>query len=230
MLNRYDVVFICNFALHTKIITMKKLFTYILLSAISLTINAQITFEKTIPQGGYVQHTVRSNGEIILYSLSGSDLRIYNDDFSLYKSIDIRSHIDPKWQPVHQLEITGVHGDNDILFSDNLFNTDSKFEFIFAVHSNSIVPGGTSAEHAYIILNEDGDIIKNIPSFFTGPGLWPSGHLYEDKNGVYLLGLSVAIDGRDYYSLPGKASVTTNLSNTNKEVMNTAYLYLDMPE
>ncbi|MDR0304433.1 MAG: hypothetical protein LBH98_06680 [Chitinispirillales bacterium] len=132
------------------------------------------------------------------------DNKIYNEDFSLRKSIDIPS-LDG-----YKFSISEV--------SEKIFNLDNKLEFL-VYFSNNELPNKTTLR----LYNEDGNMLKD----FGAAEINISGKLHLMSNGNYVLIVNKGNYIVDYelfsqyeiYSLPGKGNtVSTQIVKKSTEL------------
>lgn len=185
---------------------MKKIL-FSLASLVSSLVFGQLTLEHSFPSNQKVK--VFNDGEKIYYFVTKygtsnneyrNTIHIYNSDYTLYKTITF------PWDVSYDSGISFV-GDYGI--SKYVFNTDEKFEFIVYVFNN------TTQQQKYLILNEDGDIIKDLSDYF------PVNDIYHDSlNNLNKMKL-VKKDGTaagitEIYLLPTTELATKEIQGKNK--------------
>lgn len=205
---------------------MKKLLVLTFLCSI-LSGFSQITLEKS---GTTLLETIKkSNGEIVFYQKitdnnnNFSSLKIYNEDLTLFKTVNL-SNIPSKWISLGQIGLNHQKFQiNSLLLSDNLFNSDSKLEFIVNGKTASFPD---NSEHAYFIINEDGVVLQTINAdLITNYGQsWSSATLYQKSNGLSYLGLQIGETTMNHYKLNGDY-VTSIVAPFSSDVKNTASVY-----
>lgn len=142
-------------------------------------------------------------------------ITFYNDDFSLYKSFkisqtfpyDTLGYTENRIESRELYRLDGVFNE-DLVFTDLFFNTDSKMEFIISYHSLDI-NGKKVSKCVDIIFNEDGNEIHRFENL---KGL--------DINYYYSSNLNVSLENdEDYtlsttkiYSVPGNLPCPTSCS------------------
>lgn len=84
------------------------------------------------------------------YPVNKNKIFIYNSDYSLYKEVNI---------PFDSIYDSGFGLSSEYQISKHILNFDDKFEFILYNYSNSLQKG------ILLIVNEDGEIIKNLPDY-----------------------------------------------------------------
>tara|TARA_B100000809_G_scaffold109198_1_gene107657 strand:+ start:572 stop:1396 length:825 start_codon:yes stop_codon:yes gene_type:complete len=197
---------------------MKKLFTILFFSAFALSINAQMTLEHTFTSvDKTLSHFKKSDGALMWYykSFSNNVITIYNEDFTVYKVLDLTAHIGT-WV---NTETSNNLPNNKLIMSDKLFNEDVKLEFIVRVLDNKVPPLATA--NAYLIINEDGLIIQTING---NSGVGESSiKVYKDGVSNTLLELALGNSEVALYSLPGDLLTSTNYDLKMHE--NVASLY-----
>lgn len=168
----------------------------------------QITLEHSFPSNRGVK--VFNDGAKIYYFVSDyntaeyrNKISIYNSDYTLYKTITF------PWDTSYNSGI-GFLGDYGI--SKYVFNTDEKFEFIVTVVNN------TTQQKKNFILNEDGDIIKDLADYYVANEYV---NIYHDSlNNVNKMKL-VKRDGTnagitEIYLLPTTELTTKEIQGKNK--------------
>jgi hypothetical protein len=114
-----------------------------------------------------------SNGKWMFYSTIStkkdktSKVILFNSDFSIYKSIDIKQLFpyDTIVYTSNIISMTSVSNHNgtvQIRFNDNFFNTDSKVEFIISYYSFKNENSKMYYQQSSVILNEDGIEIQKF--------------------------------------------------------------------
>ena len=91
-------------------------------------------------------------------------------------------------------------------FSQTLFNSDNKFEYIKPVYSSSTTVHGCNVERLEI-LSDDGTTVNTIS--------WEDGYLTDAKNGVYL------------YNFGNKLYLRVSLQNLNNNTQTSAWYRID---
>ena len=196
---------------------MKKLFTLMLLFC-SLQSFAQLTLVKETDKE--FQPFLLSNGKWMLYDdvRKGNyderklqSISFYNPDYSVHKVLNI-----PQKFPfdttgykntIELYDIEQYNGvDNDYYFTDNFFNLDSKIEVI--IKYSSRIPNGNIAKESILILNEDGDLIKQ----FDNPKAYV--YIYYWKYFVvdFSDGIESTPDPQKIYSVPGNLPCPSSCS------------------
>lgn len=181
---------------------MKKLFTLVLLFC-SLQSFAQLTLvnEKEFKDWKTI---ILSNGLIKLYTTKISNnkiqsIEIYNNDLSLYKSINILQNF-PYDTIGHTETFITLKPVKDIsnylyYFTDNLFNQDDKLEFIISYYSKKTTNGLAKHNNVIIITNQDGKEIQrftNLESVNESSSLYLYNNLFVTLNNITKI-----------YSVPG---------------------------
>ena len=164
---------------------MKQVLVFLfLISGISA--NAQITLEHTFtPISGYASTVLfSSNGTKIIANDTGSyQLKLYNTDYSLWKTITVPGYSGFKYQRA-------------LVVSDNLFNSDNSVEFIAFYYSTT-----TSFLYKAVLVNESGVAVFDLGN--------NSSFSVEYINGVYKLFAQSSFStpslhyATQVYSLPG---------------------------
>jgi len=152
--------------------------------------NAQINLEHTFEGHIHFTNTISSLypfysshfGDVELYiSAFTTQIKLYNPDYSLYKSIDLPTG--------YSLEFTNF-------FSKGLFNTDGKIEFMAFLANNDEGVGKT------ILYNEDGVILKEFDDNYD---LLLS-NIYKINEQFKLSMYNWRNNTTEIYSLPGTMS------------------------
>jgi len=139
---------------------------------------AQIEHEKTL-EGQFFGY---SDGKIFIADRVNGKVNIYNDNYSLYKSVSINNI---------------SYYESIIYPSRYLFNNDEKFEFVIACL-------GTNST-TFKVYNEDGDLLENIS--FNGSAYWQI--VNSNKLIFYILQYDSSNNmsyQTEIYSLPGTYS------------------------
>lgn len=145
---------------------------------------AQITLEHTFTGTNSPQPILfTSNGEKIIASDTGTNIvKLYNIDYSLWKSISVPSYLDYKFSGAS-------------VVSDNLFNSDNNIEFVasYSKYDGSTYPYGF---YHSAIIDERGAIIQDLGNAYLGA--------VHFVNGAYKLYTQTIYDYvYKVYSLPG---------------------------
>ncbi|WP_045467300.1 T9SS type A sorting domain-containing protein [Sporocytophaga myxococcoides] len=205
----------------TKTLLTPKIICSLLLLFFANNIIAQIQLEKVIPNTKtpvkYVNFSLLGE-KFVVNNDTGTTYRIYNSDFSLYKTISI-----PKLEGYQAIKTNHI--------SDNLFNSDSKIEFgIFYQNFADY-----TFANKYIVYSEDGSSLFEIdsiyPSYNYNGGI---NFINENKNesGMYCntatgwklfaLTYSQPVSPNnskvEVYSLPGTMPKITSSLNPRQEV------------
>lgn len=111
-----------------------------------ITLNAQITLEHTFSNENSAVMVFNTNSATYFYVLNSTNnqLKIFNSDYSVYKTVTLNVQTGYKLSNVYQ-------------FSTKLFNTDDKIEFF--VSSYQISNSSVSSLKLY---NENGEILKDF--------------------------------------------------------------------
>ena len=170
---------------------MKKLAFLLALNLLFLGLFGQISLEKTFNFSTNVTKINETTYKYFLMDVPNAQTRIYNLDFSVYKTIN--------------LPVPGGEWLYDVRFiSENLFNDDAKLEILYTYYKWAVV--GTSGYYVYHtkVINEDGVELLDAP-----------GALYsyvkevsENEYGLFLYAYDLSVDPfiiwTNIYSLPGK--------------------------
>lgn len=175
---------------------MKKIILYISFLFLGLvSANAQINLEHTFTTDYGVTSFMTSTHGLMYYSADSSQVKVYNSDYSLYKTITLPG------RPV------GAYG-LVYFFSDNLFDLDSGIEFQVAYLKAPKV--------TYKIIDDDGTVLKDLGEDPYSGGSWGNPfYVIGTGSAVKLLRSSYddvsnkMID--EIYSLPGTAPSNVNL-------------------
>jgi len=158
---------------------MKKLITLILVLS-AWNSFAQLTFVKETNIGA--KPFLLTNGEWMLYNngqsiyelsnIKTKNINLFKSDLSLYKVISIpqifpHDTVDFDYNEIKlsSLEVVGYNSDNNFIFTDNFFNTDSKIEFVIVYRS---VKTGKYRKETKIVFNEDAQEIIKFSSSLNG--------------------------------------------------------------
>lgn len=188
---------------------MKKTLFYVATLFVTNFVSGQLTLEHSFPSnqavnvfndGEKVYYFITKFGEVGVPGESRNTIHIYNSDYSLYRTITF------PWDTSYDSGI-GFMGDYGI--SKYVFNTDDKFEFIVFTLNNS------TQQKKHFILNEDGEIIKDLSNYRT------SYDIYHDSlnnvNKIKLNKIDSSIAGvYEIYLLPTTELTTKEIQRTNK--------------
>lgn len=182
---------------------MIKILAIIVLIFGAITATAQINLEYTFPNS-VVTFNVANKTYYGYSDASLNQIKIYNSDYSLFKSISITPP-------------TGYTFSSASIFSDKLFNSDNKIEFLVS-YVKSVLD--FSSYYSLKLYNEDGLILKDFgTSYILSPSTIKllSG---ETKLNIlrYVYDTSTATIKyfTDIYSLPGSTpSSVKELSDSN---------------
>ncbi|MCL2649978.1 MAG: T9SS type A sorting domain-containing protein [Candidatus Azobacteroides sp.] len=150
---------------------------------LSAQINLEHTFDGYVMYGNYLTYT--SNYYTTMFA-STNEVKIYNEDYSLYKAITITPPTN-----YSTFSISNV--------SKNFVTTDNKITFLVAFYSSSAEP---NLRYAVKLYDENGTIVKDFG--YTGSTYSTSFH--KTSNNKCRLSILKNIDGAyitDIYSLPG---------------------------
>lgn len=189
---------------------MKKILAIFVMIFAVIAVKAQINLEYTFPTSSvYAFNTSNNTYYSILYS---TGIKIYNSDYSLYKFIPITP---PDGYKISLGAAT--------YFSDKVFNTDSKIEFLINFTLSAAVTVSTFNLNAVLQLyNEDGQLLKD---FGTAMALY--GSVFKQISGVSKLQIAKTtydsstspatyVYSNDIYSLSGSLpSGVVELSDAN---------------
>lgn len=146
---------------------MKKnlFFGALLASTISF---AQITLEKTFSKNEYV--SVINNNKDITYVSATNDnkLVLYNSDYSIIKTISVDMPSD------YTLHFSYDIYDRWLSVTKHIFNTDDNYEFIVEIRNNG--------DYKYLIIDENGKIIKNLSNSPNYSSYYPTVFFDEKSN------------------------------------------------
>ena len=164
--------------------------------------NAQInglhTFEGTIFHSFNTISQLDFSG---YWKVDGTNqIRIYNEDFSLRRTVNI--------QVPQGYNIWVVNS-----LSQKIFSTDNRLEFIVVFMANTAQNSNSNQRTIMKLYNEDGNLIRDFGTAFL---FFPSVHI--TSNGDYrLLVQRQEIDRifTDIYSLPGRGNSATSLLETS---------------
>ena len=195
---------------------MKKLITLILVLS-AWNSFAQLTLVKETDKG--FEPFLLSNGKWMLYDdvkKGNYDVRklqsitFYNPDYSVYKVLNIPQKF-PFDTTGHQntidlYDIEQSNGvDNDYYFTDNFFNLDSKIEVI--IKYSSQMPNSNNEKESLLIINEDGDVIKQFNNL--NGGIWINYWKY------FVVAFESNVEGLEsqkIYSVPGNLPCPSSCS------------------
>jgi len=177
---------------------MKKKFhtsLIVIILGFSQVANAQINLEHTFSGQVTYQGTYFYNTGLNLFlhtNTTTNQVRLYNEDYSLYKTISIT--------PPSNYNFAGVS-----LLSKNLFNSDNKLEFIATFFNPNVLSENNHNSYNFCrIINEEGQVIKDFNKSYT---LSPS--VIKLSNGQWKLSLTRSLYPTpvtyttEIYSLPG---------------------------
>ena len=176
----------------------KNLFSLLLSTIITSYAFGQITLEHSFDTGEQV--LVYSDTETLKYiTLLGTQINIYNSDYSLYKTFSISL-------PGASLS---TYDNFNFNVSKHLFNTDDKLEF-FVFYQGSV--------GNLVVFNEDGNVIKNFNANYNYELI----DVFHDsttntnklKMGKYISDTSDIVF--DIFSLPTSSLTTKEITDKNK--------------
>ena len=197
---------------------MKKLVTLVLLFC-SLQSFGQMTLVKETDKSFYPFQL--SNGKWMLYSNvyknnKVQSITLYNEDFSVYKSINFSQKFPYDttgytYNHIGIVEIQRLDGvyNEDLEITDMFFNTDSKMELIFCYQSSKNENGKTIGVRTDIIINEDGEEVlqlKNLKGDDIGYEFWKYLTVRFENQENYNLST------RKTYSVPGNLPCPSSCS------------------
>ena len=174
------------------------------------TMNAQITLEHTFDEEVYFAGTyVDGNAELFVYDdWENNQLKLYNTDYSLYKSINI-------------ILPAGYDGYSIYYITKELFNDDNKIEFIVQFVFGEMVEDSDGNHHyiyrnKIILYNEDGVILKDFGEEVseTYVDVIKVNEQFKLMVRRYDYGES-EYSATEIYSLPGKISSIAPISGNN---------------
>ncbi len=185
---------------------MKKLFTLLLLCS-SLQAFGQLTLvRKTDFNLWPIQ---LSSGKWIFFDKSNKNnklqsITVYNDDYSLYKVVNINQAFPYDttgflYNRITMNDLTRADGtDNEFELTDKFFNTDNKIEFIINYESSNSITGKKKCTS--IIIDEDG---KEIFSILNENGNWISFYYWKYLSIVIGNEEANSVNKTNIYSVPG---------------------------
>jgi len=147
---------------------MKKIGLLLIAFAIATTNFAQITTDVVISSDNIRNSELieleNSGAKYYIFDAENMFLRLYNIDHSIFKTVNI---------DVSSLGFDGFTifkgGLYPFAISENLFNTDNKFEFIISIHA--FTDDYSNEKLKTVILNEDGNILYEKENYWFGNGL-----------------------------------------------------------
>lgn len=174
-----------------------------------ITVNAQIALEHTFSNESSAVMVFSTNSATYFYVLNSTNnqLKIFNSDYSVYKTLTLTPQTGYKLSNVYQ-------------FSTKLFNTDDKIEFI--VSSYQISNSSVSSLKLY---NENGETLKDFGNRASAMAFTTT------SNQTKLVVWGYTIDNTtnpatinyvtDIYTLPG--SLSNGLKSFNAETLEPPY-------
>ena len=180
----------------------KNLFSLLLSTIITSYAFGQITLEHSFDTEEQV--LVYSDTETLKYiTLLGTQINIYNSDYSLYKTFSI------SLPPTSSGVFLSTYDNFNFNVSKHLFNTDDKLEF-FVFYQGSV--------GNLVVFNEDGNVIKNFNAYYSYELI----DVFHDsttntnklKMGKYISGTSDIVF--DIFSLPTSSLTTKEITDKNK--------------
>jgi hypothetical protein len=209
----------------------KTILSFLFLASILSSANAQINLVHTfntatinsVPYGltdGFGSFQSKTNGLMFyVYNTSdGSSISIYKSDYTLYKTVSLTLPAG--------YESVSVSG----LFSEDIFNSDSKIEFTCVYfHSTGMYQGDAMLG----IVNEDGTVLKTVAAHSVscnGNCLIPS--IIENTNGnLLVVQIPASQPLVEIYSLPtSKTAILKNASLDQKSAYpNPATTIVNLP-
>lgn len=170
---------------------------------------AQITLENNYPATSsnirFQSVLLESAGsKYAVYDRALFQLKLYNLDHSIYKTITVNNPTTNLYDPVN---ITSSY-DEIAYVKEGLFDTDSEVEFMLIYSTDGTGPSGSTRGVA--IINEDGSIILNrvdaYPRFSTFAGSVTNSDCILNASDNTTKMLLVEPTGYNVYSLPGTLS------------------------
>ena len=187
---------------------MKKLFyttliaiTFGLLQNVKAQINLLHTFQGSVRFGVYTEglEFLGINHYVVQDRTTGQ-IRLYNEDFSLYRTITIAP-------PPGQTGMSWAMG-----FSRGIFTDDDRISFVVSFHNSG---AGQNLGHIYVIYDEDGAIVKKFEPSHEGDGWFL--HATSDgqlrmvvRHGFVNAGVWSIVS--KVYSLPGTVPATPSVA------------------
>lgn len=143
---------------------MKKIF-FIAGLLLSYSLYGQLSLDKTFNYSTNITKINSATYKYFLMDVSSAQCRIYNLDFSLYKTIN--------------LSIPGGKWFYDVRFvSEDLFNDDSKIEVLYTFYTWVAALGSVPEHYIYHtkVVSEDGSVLLSYRCFWQRakglPGRW----------------------------------------------------------
>jgi hypothetical protein len=191
---------------------MKKIISTILLAIAVTCLSAQITLEHSYAdnQGLSVVRLENSGSKYVQYDWTNKEIKLYNTDHSLFKTILLPTITNP----------TGYPYIIDYI-SENLFNLDNKIELIVFNTDGGSYPNSSNIGYIRII-NEDGTILFSGDSMKVVPqyavfGMTISSFIFNTTNGTKMILYSNKINDKGFkvYSLPGTLTNAVKQNDLN---------------
>ena len=140
-------------------------------------------------------------------------IKVYNDDYSIYKVVNINQSfpydtISFNQNQISLNDLTRADGtDNEFDLTDNFFNTDNKIEFIINYNSSNNVTGKKRCTS--VIIDEDG---KEIFRVSNDLGNWISFYYWKYLSIVIGNEEANSVNQTNIYSVPGNLPCPSSCS------------------
>lgn len=183
---------------------MKKIFISLLAIFAGFTLQGQITLSQSYNYSATITKINETDYKYFLMDVPASQCRIYNPDFSIYKTI--------------QLAIPAGWWLYDIRFvSENLFNTDAQLELLYTCFTwtttNQTTGDGYYSYHSKIV-NEEGALLLDVPGALYSYVKETAVDEYSLFLYVYDLSLNPYTIKTNIYKLPGKVNYVDDIKKS----------------
>lgn len=169
----------------------------------SVTISGQINLVHTFPEDEDIYAYSKNDLMYYIGETSNNQMKIYNSDFTIYKTVNIPIPSNFSYQFWYDKE------DFPYSISKNIFNNDDLFEFLIAVYDSSL-PNPLSTRKLYLI-NEDGLLLYNFTPNSTETYGEDVSVYYDPSTGFNKIIVYTFTGGFKVFSLP------SNLLNMEEE-------------
>lgn len=112
----------------------------------------QLTLEHSFTEERTLAYSTPSETYYVSKTVDNK-LKIYNSNYTLYKTVNVP-------MPANYSVLSFASDNLDYIISKNIFNTDSKFEFLIAVYNYN--NNSNSYETKLLLINEDGTLLKDF--------------------------------------------------------------------
>lgn len=176
----------------------------LLLAFTGLSINAQVTLEHTYNFSGTLVETDNGEFKYFVMDVPLNQCRIYNDDHSLYNTINLNV---PAGYYLYDVKFVSRH----------IFDSDDSFELLYIYSRTTVINSQSVNEYNMKVINEDGSVLMTLDDggyaeiMNSSDGLKLLAYQYIFYDYYYLVYTNV-------YALGGTAKATSALSEARLKV------------